>query len=117
MSRIIILVIFIYTLISLAVYNIHDLFFVIVLGPTKSLGNLFDGIIGLGNPRYNIPDANNYIYVGIIIHAICWILFPVLCRMILHKRHNVRKTLLISTFISWPIGALVNFSWEVLSNI
>lgn len=89
-----------------------------VLGPSKSLSFLFEGLLGLSNLRLNIPDANNYIWVGIIIHFFCWISVIIVGFVILNPNKNKDKIPgVIFISLLWIVGAIINFSWEVLGTI
>lgn len=106
-----------YIAVSCGALYVHGLKPILLLGPTKSLTFLVVGIVGLGNRRTNIPDAHKYIWAGILIHLVCWVLFPTLLALLIKKFAPFGKALLITFVVSWIIGISVNWVWEVLRTI
>ncbi len=107
----------IYVLVSWGAIYVRGLKPILLLGPTKSFTFVLDGIEGLSFPRTNIPDYEKYIWEGILIHLVCWILFPVLLAVLTRKNCLFGKAFLISFVASWVVGISVNWICEVLRTI
>jgi len=107
----------IYVAVSCGAMYVHGLKPILLLGPTKSLTFLVDGITGLSNPRTNIPDAHKYIWAGILIHFVCWLLFPAMLGLLIKKIAPFGKAFLITFAVSWVVGIAVNWVWQVLRTI
>lgn len=105
-----------YIAISLIAFPVSHVGLIVLLGPCKSLSNIWEAVVGLNHPRYEQQDPSS-VYSGILMHAFCWLLFFAILGIGKAMDSDSRKNLYLAFVMSWIVGAVMNFSWEVLGNI